>query len=237
MLRAVLHAHSDWSYDGHWSLTRIARTFGRLGVDAVMMSEHDTGFDPNLFAEYRAACVDASTSKCRLVPGIEYSSPDNDIHILVWGLDRFLAEHRPVSETLDAVATAGGAAVFAHPARRDAWAAYDPAWTDRLHGMEIWNRKTDGIAPGGHATDLIARTGLAPTVGMDFHKPRNLWPLVTRFAGLAPMRDPEAALVAALRGGGHAPEALWRPLLKDGAVTGAHARLEAARRAVLRLRR
>lgn len=52
-VKTVLHAHSTWSYDGHWSLARIARTYGALGVRAVMMTEHDTGFDPGRFAEYR----------------------------------------------------------------------------------------------------------------------------------------------------------------------------------------
>jgi len=45
-LRVVLHANSTWSYDGRWSLVGIARLYGALGVGAVMMTEHDTGFDP-----------------------------------------------------------------------------------------------------------------------------------------------------------------------------------------------
>ena len=45
-MRVVLHCHSTWSHDGHWPLERIARLFGRLGIGAVMMTEHDTGFDP-----------------------------------------------------------------------------------------------------------------------------------------------------------------------------------------------
>ena len=99
-IRAVLHAHSSWSYDGHWPLPEIARLYGRFGIRAVMMTEHDSGFDPASFQAYRAACAEASTSRCTLIPGIEYSSPDNDIHILTWGLQEFLAEHRPVMETL-----------------------------------------------------------------------------------------------------------------------------------------
>ena len=70
-MKVVLHAHSTWSYDGQWELPRIARLYGALGVDAVMMTEHDTGFDPESFAAYRAACEAASTRRCRLIPGIE----------------------------------------------------------------------------------------------------------------------------------------------------------------------
>ncbi|MEM9969484.1 MAG: hypothetical protein AAF762_00075 [Pseudomonadota bacterium] len=227
-LNVVLHAHSTWSYDGTWELDRIARLYGAFGVDVVMMTEHDTGFDPTRFDDYRAECAAASTRRCRLVPGIEYSSPDNDIHILTWGLETFLAEHRPVLETLSAVSEAKGAAIFAHPVRRDAWKRFDPAWVPHLHGIELWNRKSDGIAPGAQAEALIAGTGLPATVGQDFHKLRHLWPLT--MAIRAEKTDPEADLVAALRAGEAVPRAFRRPLLVDGVLRrGPHDRLEAMR--------
>ena len=179
-VNVVLHAHSLWSYDGQWTLARIAEFFGARGVDAVMMSEHDTGFDPARFDDYRAECASASTSKCTLVPGIEYSSPDNDIHILTWGLDHFLTEHRPVIETLHNVKSAGGVAIFAHPIRRQAYLKFEEAFVPFLDGIEVWNRKSDGIAPGREAKALIAGTGLSATVGVDFHHIRHYWPLTHR---------------------------------------------------------
>lgn len=236
-MRVVLHAHSDWSYDGHWPLGRIARVFGRLGIGAVMMSEHDTGFDPARFAAYRAACAAASTPRCTLIPGIEYSSPDNDIHILSWGLERFLAEHRPVGETLAAIRAGGGVAVLAHPARREAWRRFDPAWTAQLAGIELWNRKTDGICWGEAARALIARTGLPATIGIDFHRPRQLYPLHHRIDA-APGPGLEATLVAALRSGAHRPVALGAALMRDGAPRARpHRGLEALRRGLVGLRR
>ncbi len=224
-----MHAHSTWSYDGHWELAHIARLYGALGVDAVMMSEHDTGFDPARFGQYRAACVAASIRSCTLIPGIEYSSPDNDIHILTWGLDRFLAEHRPVLETIKAVSEAGGAAVFAHPIRRRAWAAFDPAWVSHLNGIELWNRKSDGVTWGREAERLIADTGLPGTVGQDFHRSRHLYPLTMTLP--PPIDDLEAGLVAALRAGQMRPEAFRRPLLDgDGTIRpGMHDWLERQR--------
>ena len=35
-VRVAAHVHSDWSYDGTWSLSKIATTFARLGYDAVL---------------------------------------------------------------------------------------------------------------------------------------------------------------------------------------------------------
>jgi hypothetical protein len=229
-LRVVLHAHSTWSYDGKWALSDIARFYGRFGVDAVMMTEHDTGFVPDSFEAYRAACAEASTRKCALIPGIEYSSPDNDIHILTWGLDRFLAEHRPVAETLARVADAEGAAIFAHPVRRDAWAQFDPDWTPLLSGIEIWNRKSDGVAPGARALDLIASTGLPATVGQDFHTLRHAYPLSHRVTA-APGPGLAAALVTALRAGATTPQAFGRDLLDARGTLrpSPHQRLERAR--------
>ena len=210
-MRVVLHAHSYWSYDGVWDLARIAWLYGRFGVSAVMMSEHDTGFDPGSFPAYRAACEAASTTRCKLIPGIEYSSPDNDIHILTWGLATFLAEHRPVRETLEKVQEAGGVAVFAHPVRRKAWAKFDRAWVPYLSGIELWNRKSDGVTFGRHAYDLIRETGLAATVGQDFHRLRHVYPLTMGVnPGVAATED---ALVDALKAGEMVPQAFRRPLL------------------------
>lgn len=230
-MRIVLHAHSEWSYDGSWTLPALARLFGRMGAGAVLMTEHDTGFDPARFGEYRAACAAASTSACRLVPGIEYSSPDNAVHILTWGLTEFLAEGRPTQETLERVAERDGAAVFAHPARREAWRRFDPAWVPLLSGIELWNRKTDGVAPGTEARRLLAETGLPPTVGMDFHRARHFWPLDNTLEATTGA-DAETAAVAALRAGRLIPRAFGRPLTAEAGdrPTPGHDRAERLRR-------
>lgn len=238
-LRVVLHAHSEWSYDAEWPLERVARAMARLGADAVMMTEHDTGFPAERFDAYRAACAAASTPRCAVIPGIEYSSPDNSVHVLTWGLDRFLGASRPTGETLKAVAEAGGAAVFAHPARRDVWRIFDPAWAKLLSGMEVWNRKTDGVAPGREALRLARRHGLPATVGMDFHRRNQLWPLTNLIAPeMQAGEGLEAGLVAALRAGRVTPCAFGAPLLDAAGEPASpwHGRAEALRRGLKRLR-
>lgn len=196
-LNVVLHAHSLWSYDGQWDLAKISSFFGNRGVDAVMMTEHDTGFDPARYNEYREACEIASTETCTLIPGIEYSSPDNDIHILTWGIDGFLAEHRPVLETLQRVKDLGGAAIFAHPIRRQAFLKFEDAFVPYLDGIEVWNRKSDGIAPCKEAKEIVRRTKLAATVGVDFHYIRHYWPLTHKVEVAG--EDLQTELVKAVR--------------------------------------
>ena len=235
-LNVVLHAHSEWSYDADWPLERVARVMGRMGADVVMMTEHDTDFPADRFQEYRAACAAASTERCALIPGIEYSSPDNAIHVLTWGLERFLGAGRPTLDTLRDAANSGAAAVFAHPARRDVWKAWNPDWVPLLSGLEVWNRKTDGVAPGVEALRLARKTGLTATTGMDFHRANQLWPLANRIE-IDETLPLEAALVEALRAGRVAPRAFGADLLSAPGVPASswHARLEAARRGIKRL--
>ena len=237
-VRVALHAHSRWSYDADWPLARIARTFGRLGAAAVLMSEHDTGFEGERFSEYLDECRAAGTARCALVPGIEYSCPDNDVHILVWGLDRFLGASRPVLDTLRDVAEQGGIAVLAHPVRRAAWRLYSPDWRPYLAGIEIWNRKADGLAPGGDALDLVRGSGLAATTGVDFHRAQQLWPLMNEIVVDAAL-PLEAGLIEGIRAGRVEPCAFGARLLgvrdrEPVRAVAAHQSLERARRALKR---
>jgi len=220
-LRVVMHAHSNWSYDGHHSLASIARLYGRLGAHVVMMTEHDTGFDPDRFEDYRLECARASRPGCLIVPGIEYSSPENDIHILTWGMSRFRGEHRPVDLILEDTRAQGGVAILAHPIRRRAWEKVDPGWFDLLSGIELWNRKSDGISWGREALALLRQSGLPAYVGHDFHRHRQLWPLYQSFD--MPDRpkisvDAETLLVRAITRGESTPCAFGQSL----DVTRAH---------------
>lgn len=232
----ALHAHSTWSYDGHWTLGGLSHFFGRLGYDAVVMTEHDTGFKPEDFAMYRAECSAHSTMHCRLIPGIEYSSPDNDIHILTLGLKSFLAEHRPVMETLHAVDAAKGAAIFAHPIRRNAFEKFDEAFVPYLHGIELWNRKSDGLAPTPQAETLIAKSNLPITVGSDFHVLRHFWPLSLKVELAVDLSNEgfEIGLVEAVRNGKFYPAFMGRRLkIQNGRAQVPLSRgLESARKTI-----
>src|SRR5687767_8564519 len=177
MVRAACHIHSDWSYDGKRSLPWLADEFGGRGYRILMITEHDRGFTQARLDGHRKACREASSERILLVPGIEYSDPTNQVHVLVWGKIPFLGEGIGTAEMLARVRASEGVAVFAHPARRDAWTVFDPGWAGFLLGMEIWNRKTDGWSPSPKACELIKSTALLPFVGMDFHDRNQMFPL------------------------------------------------------------
>jgi hypothetical protein len=152
-----------------------------------------------------------------VIPGIEYSDPDNIVHVLTWGNVPFLGENLPTRSMLEALREAGGVAVLAHPSRRNAWQRFDTAWSEYLHGIEIWNRKTDGWRPSPDASALITASGCAPFVGIDFHDRRQLFPLAMVLDCALPLSH--EAVVDCLRRGRCEPQAF--DITLRPAVTGA----------------
>jgi len=173
---AACHLHSAWSYDGSWSMESMADAFRRRGYRVMMMTEHENGFTPARYAEFRSECERVTSESMYVLPGIEYSDPENRVHVLVWGAP-FLGEGLRTEALLDAVAAANGVAVFAHPSRRAAWECFTPRWADTLLGIEAWNRKYDGWAPGSAASALLETQTQVPFVGLDFHSARQFFPL------------------------------------------------------------
>lgn len=174
---AACHMHSVWSYDGKWSLDQLRDKFGRRGCRILMMTEHDRGFTAARWEQYRTACAEASSKDVLVVPGIEYSDSANRTHVLVWGNIPFLGEGLPTGEMLEAVRKCNGVAVFAHPGRKQAWKSFEPEWVEKLLGIEVWNRKYDGWAPGEVAFTLQQSGNAIPFVGLDFHTSRQTFPL------------------------------------------------------------
>jgi hypothetical protein len=174
---AACHIHSQWSYDGSWTLEALSARFSRRGYRVLMMTEHDRGFTVTRLNEYRQACEKASSEEILVLPGIEYSDAENRVHVLVWGPVPFLGEKLPTIEMLKRVKDANGLAVLAHPSRRDAWKIVKPSWYEMLIGIEAWNRKYDGWAPSRTAPDLLSATGATLFVGLDFHTQRQSFPL------------------------------------------------------------
>lgn len=237
--RVVAHVHSDWSYDGTWSLAGLARAFARRGYHAVLMAEHDRGFDTGRWSEYRTACAEASSDGIVLVPGIEYSDGGNAVHVAVWGDLPFLGEGLETGELLRRVEQEGGLAVLAHPGRKDAWSRLDPEWLRCLLGVELWNRKYDGYAPSRVGAELLRRrSGLIPFVALDFHTARQFHPLAMLTEPEGPVG--EASVCAAMRTGRCRPAAFRLPALhlSRGPALRTLRGAERARRAVaVRLRR
>ena len=179
---AAGHIHSEWSYDGSVGLKQLADIFAARGYRILLMTEHDRNFSRTRFKDFQNACSTASSNRMLLVPGIEYSDPDNRVHVLTWGLDDFHGENLPTSTLLAEVQESGGIAVLAHPSRKAAWSVFQPAWAQRLWGIEVWNRKYDGWAPSTSAPALMTMPHLVPFIGLDFHTSRQHFPIAMALA-------------------------------------------------------
>lgn len=176
-VRAAFHVHSEWSYDAKLTLEEIATLFRDQGCDVVFMCEHDRGFSTERMQTYIEACREASTIGPLLVPGIEYADPQDRVHVPVWGPVPFLGEAVPTTELLRAVDAHGGAAVLAHPVRRDAWQIFEQEWLQLSSGIEIWTRKWDGWAPNRRACRMAAEAGLVGVGALDLHRAHQMFPL------------------------------------------------------------
>lgn len=176
-IKAAFHVHSEWSYDARLPLGEIAALFARQGYEAVFMCEHDRGFDAGRLERYVEACRAASAGGPLLVPGIEYAGPEDRVHVPVWGPVPFLGERVPTTELLRTVAGFDGAAVLAHPVRRDAWRSFDAQWLRLASGIEIWTRKWDGWAPNARACRWAAEYGLVGVGALDLHRASQMFPL------------------------------------------------------------
>jgi hypothetical protein len=176
--KAVTHVHSEWSYDAAWSLSKIARFFEKVGFRIVLTAEHNCTFNNKRWDEYRIACHKASTDRILIIPGLEYSDNTNTIHVLTWGTLPFLGKNQTINTLLQKVNEMNGICVLAHPSRRNAWQYIDASWLPLLHGIELWNRKFDGLAASREAISLLkANCRLLPFVGLDFHRANQLFPL------------------------------------------------------------
>jgi hypothetical protein len=212
-IRVAAHVHSEWSYDAEWPLPELVGAFRERGYDAVLMAEHDRGFDDGRWDEYRAACAGASTDELLLVPGMEYEDRASLVHIPVWGADvPFLGAGRPTEELLRDAKAHEAFTVFAHPARREAIESFRPEWTRHLDAVEIWNRHYDGIAPYPRGRRFASEQGLRPFAALDFHTRRQFFPLamVLEVTGAVAAAD----VVEALRAGRFHPEAFGTSALR-----------------------
>lgn len=104
------HVHSDGSYDGHEPVELILEHAADIGLDSVVITDHDV-IDESL----RAAKL-APRYGLIGIPGVEVSTAHG--HLLALGVDELPFSGKPFYETVEAVREMGGVAVVPHPFQR-----------------------------------------------------------------------------------------------------------------------
>jgi predicted metal-dependent phosphoesterase TrpH len=200
-----LHIHTSWhSADSNLSPLELIREAKRVGLDGVVVTEHDRGWD-----RFQARGL-AAEHNFIFLRGIEVSTDLG--HILVYGLDEYVSGIQRAEKLRRVVEDMGGAMVVAHPFRR----AFTP---DFRHGKEptpltlaeAAQRPVFGLVDGievcngasidrenKFAMEVCERLGFAPTGGSDAHSELGIGCYATQFDDVI---HSEADVIAALKQG------------------------------------
>jgi hypothetical protein len=179
-MRVLAHAHSLWSHDGTLSLTNWVELARQIRCDVILLSEHEeTGWTPDRYTDYVAACIAASTSDVKLIPGIEFSQ--DGFHVLCYGLQQFPPRPSSAAQLAVAIHSQGRWLCLAHPGKYR-W-QYPTSLLAAVDAVEVWNSKWiyDGTL-GPHPNSLKLARGKALFVGQDVHKQKHLSPLYLQTA-------------------------------------------------------
>ena len=104
------HVHSDGSYDGHEPVELILEHAADIGLDAVVITDHDT------MGESRRAAALAPEYGLIGIPGVEVSTANG--HLLAIGVDRMPPRRESYTDTVAWIREHGGVAIVPHPFQR-----------------------------------------------------------------------------------------------------------------------
>jgi hypothetical protein len=200
-----LHIHTSWnSADSNLHPVQLIQEAKRLGLQGVVVTEHDKGWDRFLARDL------AAEHNFLFLRGMEVSTDLG--HILVYGLDEYVSGIRQAEKLRRVVDDAGGAMVVAHPFRRaftaefrhgkeptpvTLEAAIRSAIFDLVDGVEVCNGGS-ADRENRFAMEACAALKLAPTGGSDAHSDLGIGCYATQFDD--PIRT-EADVIAALKHG------------------------------------
>lgn len=132
--RGVVHVHTEMSFDGTLSLSRIAELCRRRGLSFAAITDHAESMNSGLLDRLVDECTANSDSDLVLIPGLEhrYSS---SVHILALGQSKWVSASSTLG-TLKLLASDGCLLIAAHPT-----SPYDlpSELLEIMTAVEIWN--------------------------------------------------------------------------------------------------
>ncbi|MEZ3164348.1 PHP-associated domain-containing protein [Halorubrum sp. RMP-47] len=131
------HVHSEGSYDGHEPVELILQHAAEIGLDAVVITDHD------VIRESKRAAEIASEYGLIGIPGVEVSTAHG--HLLAIGVKRMPPRGESYADTVRWIRDGGGVAIVPHPFQRS------------RHGVRQRNIPTPGLVD--EATDAEATDG------------------------------------------------------------------------------
>lgn len=137
----VIHVHSNYS-DGSGEIPEIARYAGEVGVDVVLMTDHNTlrPLKDGLEGWYGSTLV---------LIGTEINDQKNHNHYLAFGIKNTFDNRLTAAEYVRKVKEEGGIGFIAHPFEKRNHMKEHPAYpwtdwsTDEYDGIEVWNHMSE----------------------------------------------------------------------------------------------
>ena len=138
---SVIHVHSNYS-DGSGEIPEIARYAGEVGVDIVLMTDHNTlrPLKDGLEGWYGSTLV---------LIGTEINDQKNQNHYLAFGIKNTFDNRLSAAEYVKKVKEEGGIGFLAHPFEKRQHMKEHPPYpwtdwsTDDYTGIEIWNHMSE----------------------------------------------------------------------------------------------
>ncbi len=192
-----LHTHTKHkSIDSALALDVLLAKARLKGLGGVCLTEHN--------AVWRREDVPglAESHGILVVRGMEVSTDAG--HVLVFGVDKFVAEMMSVHRLAHIVEQEGGVMILAHPWREGD--GVTPGWVDideLFDAVEVINGSDTRLA-SSHWMHMVSAMGLAGTGGSDAHCAGAVGSCATKFETAKPIRN-EVDLVRELKAGNYYP--------------------------------
>ncbi|WP_435074639.1 CehA/McbA family metallohydrolase [Halorubrum sp. HHNYT27] len=146
------HVHSDESYDGHEPIELILEHAADIGLDAVVITDHD------VIGESKRAAELAAEYGLIGIPGVEVSTAHG--HLLAIGVERMPPRRRPYDETIEWIHEHGGVAVVPHPFQRSRHGV-------RQRNIPVPETEDERLADGGGSSESGSIGGLEAVETLD----------------------------------------------------------------------
>ncbi|ELZ75640.1 MULTISPECIES: CehA/McbA family metallohydrolase [Haloferax] len=164
------HVHSEGSYDAHDPVELILEQAAEIGLDAVVVTDHDV-IDESLRAAQLAPMYGLVG-----IPGVEVSTADG--HLLALGVEELPPRRRPLDETARWVRERGGVAIVPHPfqrsrhgiGRRRLGRYHDAAGGDAFDAIETYNSWLFTGYKNRRARRFAAKRQYPGVAGSDAHR-------------------------------------------------------------------
>jgi len=179
-LSVDLHVHSEASYDGHEPVELILSYARDIGLDGVVVTDHD-----HITESLYAADI-APEFGLVGVPGVEVSTAHG--HLLAIGVERCPEKGRPLRETVKRVRDLGGVAIVPHPFQRSRHGVRKRHLVD-CDAVEVYNSMVFTGYRNRRANAYAARRGYPKVGASDAHYLPNVGRAYTEVTVPAADRD------------------------------------------------